>query len=1031
MVNENYKFEWENPEIIGINKLQPHNTYKIFRDLDSAETDSGKGDYYLSLNGYWKFNWVKKPKDRPINFYKPSFDDRSWKEIDVPSNWQMRGYGIPIYTNIKYPYSVRTDKIPSIDHEYNPVGSYRRRFDVPKGWEEREIIIHFDGVKSAFYIWINGAKVGYSQGSMTPAEFNITKYVKPSNNIIAVEVYRWSDGSYLEDQDMGRLSGIFRDVYIFSTPKMHIRDFYIRNDFDKENQDAHFSVKVEICNYSAHDFLNCRVQCLLKERDSALGDPLLTLGRDFNVNGQDKVTIHMKSKVKNPKLWSAEVPNLYSVFLLLYNPKHQLIEVEKNSFGFRSVELNSKGELLINGKAVLLKGVNRHEHDPDNGRAISPKLIEKDIMLMKQNNINAVRTSHYPNCPDFYELCDIFGLYVVNECNLETHGLRDKLPDSDPLWEKACCERMVRMVERDKNHPCVIVWSLGNEAGFGDVFKKMKKITLEIDKTRPIHYEGDISNEITDIISYMYYSPRKINGIARRNLKKSDNRPIMLCEYAHAMGNSLGNFEEYMSIFESNDNIVGGFIWDLVDQGIRKVSGDGKEYWAYGGDYGDEPNNGNYCINGILLPDRKENPALFEVKKVYQGISVAPVDVIEGKFEIINKYQFLYLDFVDLRWELTANGNKIHDGTINSRSIGPGEKKVISIKINNFIRGGNAEYFIKITSKLSKKCDWAGQGHVIAWDQFRVPNGIELLESEKLANYNGVKSEDGNQHLIVKGTKFKITIGKESGLIEKIRYNDKDVITKPLMPNFWRVPIDNDIGFLDEDIEDFEKISPIDYSWKYAIEKRRIVEFQSERLTTGVMKIQVRFEISNSNRGLELDYEIFGDGKIKIASKFTPNKEMIRFGMQTEISGEYTDVKWYGKGPHETMVDRKTGAAIGIYSCTVKDLVHDYVRPQENGNRSDIRWFSLINKKRKGILIRHTGETYLNVSAWPYNMEDLEKATHIHELPIQENITLNIDHKQKGVGGDLPGLPSVHRKYKLHKNKEYFYTFSIEPVCYE
>ncbi|MEJ2296301.1 MAG: glycoside hydrolase family 2 TIM barrel-domain containing protein, partial [Candidatus Lokiarchaeota archaeon] len=463
-----------------------------------------------------------------------------------------------------------------------------------------------------------------------------------------------------------------------------------------------------------------------------------------------------------------------------HNSQNKCIEVERNDFGFRSIELSSKGELILNGKPILLKGVNRHEHDPDNGRAISINLIEKDIKLLKQNNINAVRTSHYPNIPYFYELCDTYGLFIVDECNLESHGLKDKLPNSDSLWENACCDRMIRMVERDKNHPCIIIWSLGNEAGFGEVFKKMKKLTLEIDNTRLIHYEGDYYNEITDIISFMYYPPRKVKSIARRNLKNDEDRPIMLCEYAHAMGNSLGNFQEYMDLFEGYSNIIGGFIWDFIDQGLRKFSEDGKEFWAYGGDFGDEPNDRNFCINGILLPDRKPNPALFEVKKGYQDIEVKSVDADVGRFEVINKYQFQSLDFVDMKWELTANGNKIQEGLINNKEIGPGTSKPINLMLNEqVLPKPSTEYFLKIISTLSYAQPWAEKGYIIAWDQFKLQFEPEIIKSDNLESYPEVNSQDLEDHLILKGDDFEVKFGKETGMIETLHYKGKDITTKP------------------------------------------------------------------------------------------------------------------------------------------------------------------------------------------------------------------------------------------------------------
>ncbi|MFO7795176.1 MAG: glycoside hydrolase family 2 TIM barrel-domain containing protein [Promethearchaeati archaeon] len=1027
MVNSDDKYDWENPEVIGVNKLDAHNTSIPFENIKSCFNPSKKSDFYHSLNGKWKFKWVKKPSERPINFFKRNYNVNSWDDIDVPSNWQMRGYGMPIYTNIKYPYSINTEEIPGIDHENNPVGSYQKKFDLPEHWYRREIFIHFAGVKSAFYLWINGKRVGYSQGSMTPAEFNITEFIEAKDNVIAVEVYRWSDGSYLEDQDMWRFSGIFRDVYMYSTPKVHIRDFHLSNELDKDYFNASLSLNLKIKNYEKQEIKKLKIEFLLVKDKDNLQKPDLKLEKDFNIKEFSEITLELDAKVENPKLWTAETPNLYYAILMLYNEKNELIEVEANRIGFRSVELNSKGELLINGKSVILKGVNRHEHDPDNGRAVSFDLMEKDIHIIKQNNINAIRTSHYPNHPDFYDLCDEYGIYVIDECNLETHGLRDKIPNSEILWEKACCDRMLRMVERDKNHPCVIIWSLGNEAGFGDVFKKMKETTLEIDNTRPIHYEGDYYNEITDIISYMYYPPRTIKMNAKRNLKKDEKRPIMLCEYAHAMGNSLGNFQEYMDLFEKYSNLIGGFIWDFVDQGLRKISEEGKEYWAYGGDFGDEPNDRNFCINGIVTPDRKPNPSLFEVKKVYQEIKIIPIDLSDYKFEIINKYQFKSLDFVNMKWELTRNGKFIQEGLIDKTIIGPSEKTQIKIPIRNIEHNEFSEYFLKITSFLSNDCLWAQKGHIIAWDQFKLPISSESIIKEMNGVYPKIDLQNSDETILLIGDNFKLTIDKSSGLIEELYYNRKRILTKSLKPNFWRVPIDNDIGFADEDLEDF-KTTNIDYSWKKASEKTEIIELSTENSNPGLKKIFTKFKVPNSDKPMEIIYNIFGDGTIVIINSFTPNKEMIRFGMQTELSGEYNKMTWYGRGPHETMWDRKLGASIGIYSGLIEDLVHNYVRPQENGNRSDIRWCKLTNEQNEGILIKDMGEPYLNISAWPYTMEDLEKAAHIHELPTRENLTLNIDYKQKGVGGDLPGFPSLHSEYRLKKNILYQYNFSIEPL---
>ncbi|MCP4762424.1 MAG: beta-galactosidase, partial [archaeon] len=604
----NKKMDWEIPEMIGKNKEPAHNTLISYPNSEIAlENDDNKSPFFLNLNGKWKFNWVKKPADRPIDFFKKDYDVKNWDELKVPSNWQMHGYGIPIYTNITYPYSIGTEEIPSIDHEYNPVGSYRRDFKVPKDWisEKREIFIHFAGVKSAFYIWINGKKVGYSQGSMTPAEFNITKFLNKGKNILSVEVYRWSDGSYLEDQDMWRLSGIYRDVFLYATPKLHLRDFFAICDFDSTYSDAILKIAAKVKNYGEKPFKSYKIEVSLLDSENGIisNDPLMEANLD--VNSGEECVINLQSEVKNPNKWSAETPYLYKLVLSLKDPEENVIEAEICNFGFRKVELKNE-QIYINGKSIIFKGVNRHDHHPDHGRAVPLESMIEDIKIFKKNNINAVRTSHYPNHPTFYDLCDQYGIYVLDECNIESHGLRKILPNSLPEWTNACLDRMTSMVERDKNHPCIFMWSLGNEAGTGDNFIKMKASALEIDHTRPIHYEGDYNFEYSDIYSVMYASPQGVEKVGQKksgfaltkfkNVKRDlyEGKPYLLCEYAHAMGNSLGNFQKFMDIFEKYDNCIGGFIWDYVDQGLRKTSDDGEEFWAYGGDYGDEPHSGSF-----------------------------------------------------------------------------------------------------------------------------------------------------------------------------------------------------------------------------------------------------------------------------------------------------------------------------------------------------------------------------------------------------------------------------------------------------
>ncbi len=1031
---ETQKMEWEDSEIIGINKEPGHCTLIPFSNVRSFLENPKQSPFHISLNGNWKFHWVKKPDDRPKNFYHVNFNDKNWDEIDVPSNWQMRGYDIPIYTNINYPYSVGKENIPNISHSYNPVGSYRRNFEIPENWSGREVFLHFAGVKSAFYVWVNGEMVGYSQGSMEPAEFDITKLVKSGKNLLAVEVYRWSDGSYLEDQDMWRFSGIYRDVYLFSAPKVHIRDFFAQYSLDKEYQDVLLKLRIKVRNYASESVNDYKIEVFLLDKDEQYKDSNILVQTLVNIPINDESLVQLEKKILNPKKWSAEIPNLHDLIICLKDSEENVMEVEHCKIGFRSIELGGDGSFKINGSPVILKGVNRHEYDPDHGRAIPYNRMVQDIEILKQNNINAVRTSHYPNHPAWYDLCDEYGIYVLDECNLESHGLREILPASDPKWTNACVDRMVRMVERDKNHPCVVIWSLGNEAGMGENFKKMKEAALSIDSTRPIHYEGDYAAEITDILSNMYLSPQKLERMVKNRkfqtpsgtikFEEGHVKPHLLCEYAHAMGNSLGNFQEFMDVFEKYPNAIGGFIWDFVDQGLRKFTDDGKEFWAYGGDYGDEPNDGNFCINGILLPDRKPNPSLHEVKKVYQNIKIEPIELLNGMVSIINKYQFLPLNFVEFSWELTANGIVIQQGKLDNQDIHPGKKKEIKIPFIKPDPAPNTEYNLKISAGLLNDAIWANKGYIIAWDQFELPIETIFKAEILIDQLNPIEYEESSASIIIKGENFDLIIGKKTGCLEAFKFENVTLICSPFKPNFWRALTDNDRGFVDFATG---AIPSVDLSWKETTKNRMVKEINISRINKQVIRIKVISDMKDTEKSLETVYTVYGNGDLIIDNKFTPSKNIPRFGMQGEIPGSFSNITWYGRGPHETMLDRKTGAVMGIYSLPIREFIHNYVRPQENGNRTDVRWIALTNGQGDGLLISDVCNTHLSFSAWPYTMEDLEKATHIHELPNRENITLNIDYKQQGVGGDLPALAMLHPEYKLKGKIEYRYCFRLKP----
>jgi len=654
----NIQNDWENPKLLHINKEDSYSTSVPFPSIEEARTKLRyESKYYYSLNGKWKFNWCYKPDERPKDFYKTEFDVTKWKTIPVPSNWELQGYDYPIYVNIPYEFS-KNPTPPLVPKDHNPVGSYRRDFKVPQSWNGREIFIHFADVKSAFYLWINGKLVGFSKGSKLPAEFNITNYLKDGSNTLAVEVYRFSDGSYLECQDFWRISGIERDVYLYSTAKTRIKDFWINADLDDQYKNGIIKIETEIFNYNNAGQDKYFVEYNLFDKNNKL---LTKAKQEVEVNRNSAKKIILNSTVDHPLKWTAETPNLYTSVIVLKDQKGKVIDVRTCKTGFRKVEIKNM-QLLVNGKAILLKGVNRHEHDEFTGHYISEESMINDIKLMKQANINAVRTCHYPNDPRWYELCDQYGIYLVDEANVESHGMGygEKSLAKDTLWLDAHLDRNIRMVERDKNHPSIIIWSMGNEGGNGVNFYECYKWIKQRDPSRPIHYERALLDWNTDIYCPMYDGIDGIVNYAKQNLP----RPLILCEYSHSMGNSTGNFKDYWDAIESYPNLQGGFIWDWVDQGMAKFNSKGEKFWAFGGDFGpkDVPSDRNFCCNGIVSADRTPHPAYWEVKKVYQFIKIIPVDMSKGIFEVRNKYSFINLDDFELNWEIFDDGISVKKG---------------------------------------------------------------------------------------------------------------------------------------------------------------------------------------------------------------------------------------------------------------------------------------------------------------------------------------------------------------------------------
>ena len=1012
--------EWENPNLNSINREPMHATLMPYENLEKAiACKRFDSKYFQLLNGLWKFNYVEKPDDRPKNFYKLDYDVSKWKEIPVPGNWQLQGYDVPIYVNIGYTFPINP---PFIDNSWNPVGSYRREFEVPDDWKERQTFIVFDGVEAAAYYWVNGQFVGYSEDSRLPNEFNITKYLKDGKNTLAVEVYRYSDGSYLEGQDMWRLSGIFRNVYLMSTPELHIRDFEVKTILDENYTDTELAVKARVRNYGKRPFSKAKVEItLLDENKNPVGSNTLASAETEYTLPEAESIVNLKAKISNPKKWSAEQPNLYTLVLKLKTEKDSVIEYESVRVGFRKSEIKD-GLLQVNGKPILIKGTNRHEHDPDKAHFISDELMIKDITLMKQHNINTVRTSHYPNDTRWYELCDEYGLYVIDEANVESHGIGykwEKTLANKPEWLQSHLERNQRMLERDKNHPSVIIWSLGNEAGDGTNFQEAYDWMKMRDPSRPIHYEQSKQKYHTDIVCPMY---ARIENLLEYTKEKRD-RPYILCEYEHAMGNSLGNLQDYWDVIESHEQLQGASFWDWVDQGFRKKTKDGREFWAYGGDFGEKMTDRNFLINGLVKPDREITPKTLEAKKVLQNISVKAVDLLKGKIELVNKYFFTDLNEFDMIWQLKEDGKVLQEGIDNKISLSPKTSKVISLSYKIPKAKAGVEYWLYVGFRLKENKSWAKKGYEIANEQLKLPLTKEavLVDAGKLAN---LKAEQTDKAIVINGSNFQISFDKVKGAIASYTYKNTKLIEAGPQPNFWRAPTDNDFG---------NKLDKRCAVWRYAGDNRVVKNISVTNESANKVKVVMEFTLPEVESSYSSIYTIFGNGDVEIENTIIPGAkelpELPRIGMKLNLPKEFSSVEFYGRGPHENYWDRLSSAFVGQYKSTVNDLFVNYVSPQENGTRTDIRWVALSNKDGKGLMF--IGEPLLSFSAKYYTDEDLtpqERGTkHLVDIVEKDYVYLNVDYKMMGVGGDDSWGARTHKEYTIFPQK-YNYKFTLRPI---
>ena len=1013
---------WEDLNVFKINTEMPRSSFMPYSSARAAAEDrQEESGLVQSLNGYWKFQLADNPDNTIDGFYSDEVAKDDWDSIPVPSDWQFHTVDFPLYTNIIYPFDIDPPNIPK---DYNPVGSYFRTFEIDPEWRGKEIFLHFGGVNSAFYVWVNGKQVGYSEGSKTPAEFNITSFLNGSINSIAVQVIRWSDGSYLEDQDFWRLSGIERDVYLFAVPKVAIRDIRVISNLDKSYKNGRLTIETQLRNHFDESQTGF-IQYGLYHR----GIQVLKKQEPFEVRTNDQALLSFGHELKSCLPWSAESPNLYELIVTIKDQNHLATHSIRQDVGFRNVEI-SGGQLLLNGQPILLKGVNRHEHDPDVGHVISRESMRKDIELMKQNNINAVRTSHYPNDPYWYKLCDTYGIYVVDEANIETHGFGYEIEDTPANkleFRGMHLDRIERMVRRDKNHPSIILWSLGNEAGDGPTFVDAYNWVKDYDSTRPVLYERaeqmtNTTQKHTDVIPWMYATKGRI---ANKYLGKYPDRPFIWAEYSHAMGNSNGNLNDLWEMVYSEPQMQGGFIWDFVDQGLAKIDSAGTKYWAYGGDFAPPRyhNDNNFVLNGIVNADRTAHPALEEVKYVYQNAGFAWKNADSFVVEVSNRHFFTNLNKFDFGYQLLEDGVPVLEGRLDI-PCAPQESVDAQLPFQSFQFKADKEYFVNIFGRTKTDLPLVPKNYILIKGQLPI---IEMpWRTELGTSRSSLKLREQGNLLTILAKNVRFVFDKTTGELKSYRLKGTELLHSPPHVNFWRAPTDNDYG---------NKLPIRSKAWKKASRERKLIHFDLNRTSNSTILLKSTYSIGNINSETVVTYTINAEGEMQIDTHFDykgalRDAEMPRFGTNFNISKELENVSWYGRGPHENYVDRKSSAFIGIYGKKVADMDFEYGRPQENGYRTDNRWVQFTDNQGEGIEIH--GVPKISFSAHFNPIEDFDdgeakRQRHINDIIPRNFISLNIDYKQMGVGGDNSWGARTWKKYQLEP-KDYKYSFIVKPI---
>ncbi len=1021
---------WENEQINYVNTLPFRATSYSYDNADKA-LKGGLPPTVYSLNGKWKFQYSEKPEERPMDFYLPSVNVDSWDEIKVPYSWERAGYGQPIYSNTAYPFTFNPPYIGTTDkyRNYNNVGSYRRTFTLPDNYKNCRLVLHFGGVYSAYYVWLNGEFVGYKEDSCLSGEFDITDKVSfDSENTLAVQVFRYADGSYLEDQDHWRLSGIRRDVYIEAIPQTYISDFTVRTIFDKDYKDATLEIRPLLKSSDNTNVWKWVVEAVLYDNagnqvgDTMKVDARTTIDPRSFVRWSQPFAL-ASQKIKSPRQWTAETPHLYTLIFSLKDKNGKPIESRRCNVGFRDYRISPEGEFLVNGKPVKLAGVNRHDFSMNGGKYVTRAEMELDVQLMKQFNINCVRTSHYPTDPYFYDLCDEHGIYVLDEANIENHGTWTGVFTLLSSWNSAFMSRMMGMVERDKNHPCIFGWSLGNESGWGANHSAIAGWTKAYDPTRLVHYEGASGLpgrdyvDFQDFISRMYPTLHDIDSLSE---PQTGTKPMFMCEYAHAVGNSVGNLKEYWDLVRSKKRLIGGCIWEWNCHGYPEKTADGISFYSYGGYYGETIHAGDFCIDGVIMPDRTPTPAFWEVKYVYQPIDFKAVDLSKGVVEIHNRNAFTDLSNYILKWTVEEDGRVVESDVLSLLSLAPGKSAKIQIPFKKINPAPQSEYALKIAALTRTETQMVEKNFEVAKEKWVLPFfNNKAVENNLPKRELNVQTSNGKT-IILLGDRSKYVFDNQTACLSSIVATDKEVLNAPLKPNFWRPPTDNDLRC-------WKGVNRT--MWKDVSAAFPENEISVVSQTTNEVRLQVkRKNISCKIETIEL-YTIDNTGAVKVNFSVAIGDtvpEPMRIGMSTGINGDLSQMEYFGKGPYENYSDRNCAAELGLYRTTVEEAFFSYIFPQECSNRTDVRWLDLHSGQSGVLFVAH--KQALSCSVWPYTAKNIETAKYTYELKQMPFNTVNIDHIQDGIGG-ITGWDANGRSlepYRLLK-KQYNYSFTIYP----